>query len=239
MAHRKNISAALAIALFNFTGLLSASPMPIVGPGAMAADSETDIPQSCFVLFKEHSCSATIISRTQALTAAHCGSPANSTRPKLFCGKDQEKHTGTLTVTSGYDFSGDWSLAIMAKDYAIITLDAGQELSAAPLPFAKSSQWEGFSDYDNNHCLIAGWGRDNNNDYGKLYLARVSEIAFDGTNSAVITIGWTGKDVNSAANGDSGGTLMCRDGGAWYLAGVLAAGGNGVNAAAVSTIDWQ
>lgn len=228
----------------------AAFALPVVGPDAVEAVSEdTDLPQSCYLLYQwkvkkdtySQYCSATIISADTAITAAHCADPSfpGYPHPALFCGRNKTFYKATIDSDSGYDFAGKTpSVESIEKDYAYITLDQGESFDAAPMPLASASQWEKFSDYDSNDCRVAGWGNNNSGGHGVLYSAKVSELSYGETSQKIILIGWNGKNRNSIDHGDSGGTLMCRDNGRWYLVGVLSAGKGG-RGVAVSTMDWK
>lgn len=217
----------------------------IHGPGAReVADSDDapelhgDFPQSCMVEMPTTFCSATVVSKTVAVTAAHCYTGGNG-KPQdvtLYCGGNRAVYQAVLAPNPNYVAGGEMTAERIANDYTFVTLKGRKEFNAEPMPYAKTGMWGLFSNQARNTCRIAGWGYNNEGTSGRLFYAPIQFLAYEEGTTDVLTIGMNGQNVNGADPGDSGGSLICEYKSKWYLVGVLAAGKDNM-AAAVNAMD--
>lgn len=225
---------------------LRAAAPPIHGPGAVevndsedAPDLHGDFPQSCMVESETMRCSATIIAKNQAITAAHCAEGASSKEVTLTCGGNRAVYSGTLRPNKAYRYGAGITVANLENDYGFVTLKKKAVFNADPMPFASSSQWPLFSDPKKNDCRIAGWGVNNEGTDSRLFYAPVPNIVAAEESQRILLIGSGGSNENGNDHGDSGGTLMCRQGDIWYLVGVLTSAGKNNVGGAVSVMDFS
>lgn len=226
------------------SGAALAAAAPIHGPDAQevsaakaAPELGGDFPQSCMVITENmYLCSATVISKNQAITAAHCAEGKASAKVTLYCGGSRVKYTGVLTPNPQYNLAAGLSAANIKQDYGFVKLSNRTLFSAVAMPYAASARWGIFSNPAMSNCMIAGWGDNNGGTNQRLFYAPITEL---GMEDSVIVFGHKGGNRNGIDLGDSGGTLMCKYEQTWYLVGVLSAKGKNNLGAAVNVMDWR
>lgn len=229
-------------------GLLLCAPLhaihgldtKLAGGASDASGRAVDFPQACMVITSEdYLCSAVIISKTEAITVAHCAEGASSRQVELYCGAKGVRYKGTLKPNPQYVFGAGLALNNVSNDYGFITLSGQQTFDAEPLPFGRSVDWGKFSDPEMNNCVIVGAGDNIGGTRQQLFYAPVKDISYEETSTAVIMLGTESGNSNGVDKGDSGGPLACERGGAWYLVGILAANGKRNIGGAVNVLDWS
>ncbi len=211
----------------------------IHGPDARLLSSGADFPQACMVITSEdYLCSAVIVSKTMALTAAHCAEGAPSRKVELYCGAGRVKYNGTLKPNPQYVFGAGLTLNNVSNDYGYITLSRKNTFDAEPLAFGRSSDWKEFSDAEKNDCVIVGAGDTVGGTRQQLFFAPITDISYERTSTSVVMFGSESGNNNGIDQGDSGGPLACERGGTWYLVGIQVANGKKNIGGAVNVMDW-
>jgi len=188
-----------------------------------------------------HSCGASLLSSTKALSAAHCVDGASSTILRVIAGLHQrsnEAGTQTSNVASfkmheryQLDAAGSYS-----NDIAILTLQTpisvGGNVQLLTLPPDNSNNFAGTT------CVITGWGRSSTTNtlpdilqqapIGVITTAACAVLMQPVSGTAIwdnhICLYDTAAQVGSC-NGDSGGPVNCPNGsGGYYVAGVTSWG---------------
>jgi len=184
-----------------------------------------------------HSCGASLLSATRALSAAHCLDGANAANIRVIAGLHQRSNTaGTQTsntqrmvLHTGYN-NGQ---ATFANDIAIIHLvtaiTTNNNVQFATLPPNNSNNFAGVT------CVISGWGRTSSSNTlpDTLQKASIQVLTTAQCTTRLNGIGqaWdnhiclfdTANNIGSC-NGDSGGPLNCPSGTATQVAGVTSWG---------------
>jgi len=166
-----------------------------------------------------HSCGASLVSGTKAVTAAHCGGGslgqysvlAGSTdRTDTSCSTCQLRSLSSFIRHSGYVSGGGYPNDIAVLHFSNI----GTNGNIGYIGMATSSD----SNFAGSRCVITGWGRTNIGVSGGLPITLQQGTMTVMTNSACSNE-W-GNDINnghicvtdpsvSSCNGDSGGPLVC------------------------------
>ncbi|XP_033121970.1 uncharacterized protein LOC117120977, partial [Anneissia japonica] len=176
--------------------------------------------------YGSHYCGAALIDREWALTAAHCLGGIDYIR---FGTTDLEFHSSVFYEEVGvaqelphpnYD---DYTLA---NDIALLRLERPVNYSAFIQPICFGEDFA-----VGTECVSAGWGR--LYEYGPIpntmqeitvpiisqeECRNVSQLSQIITNSTICTGGF--EDEKGACRGDSGGPLMCKRDGIWFVAGI-------------------
>nr|BAL43183.1 fibrinolytic enzyme [Enchytraeus japonensis] len=180
-----------------------------------------------------HSCGASLLGNTRALSAAHCvdGSAASSLR--VVAGLLRRSDM-TGTQTSNVDryvmhAQYDNGQASFANDIAILHLQTpittGGNIAFATLPANNNNNYAGTT------CVISGWGRNSNSNNlpDTLQKANMNVLttAVCRTNLGGVGTVWDNQICvqdpsgnSGACNGDSGGPLNCGSGSSRVVAGV-------------------
>jgi hypothetical protein len=199
-------------------------------------------------------CSATIVAPDMAISSAHCFSNFDSFKYFLKCGGSDKRYRirrmqGHPDYKSGqpypYDRNVDLMLIYLDKDLGVDYTDqdfyaaaaegpfdlsrskgasAEQKFDAEPIPFAPAGLIA--IPTSNADCLVAGWGLDKSfteGGYGSPRSGKVFRIEYDPAwpDKSVLTYGYEGANT---AKGDSGGGLLCRHQGKYYLVAVTIGG---------------
>jgi len=184
-----------------------------------------------------HSCGASLLGATRALSAAHCVDGAASTILRVIAGlHTRSDMSGTQTSNCAryvmhqqYNAGG----ATYANDIAIIhlvtSITTGTGIAFATLPANNNNNFAGTA------CVISGWGRTSSSNTlpDTLQKATINVLSTAQCQSQVGTIGtiWdnhiclfdTANNIGSC-NGDSGGPLNCPSGSTTVVAGVTSWG---------------
>jgi secreted trypsin-like serine protease len=184
-----------------------------------------------------HSCGASLLSSTRALSAAHCVDGAAVNIIRVIAGlHDRSNTAGTqtsnaarLVLHTGYN-NGQWTFA---NDIAIIHLataiSTGSGIAFATLPANNNNNFAGTT------CVISGWGRTSSSNTlpDTLQKASIGVITTAQCNTELKGVG-TAHDNHiclfdtanriGSCNGDSGGPLNCPSGTSTVVAGVTSWG---------------
>jgi len=164
-----------------------------------------------------HSCGASIISATKAVTAAHCGGGAIGTYSILAgvtvrtdTANGQLRSLTAFNRHSGFVNNGNQGYPndIATNHYSALTLNNNVRAVAMA---------SGGADYSGSNCIITGWGRTSANSALPTTLQQGSMQVM--TNTACAGR-WSSAQINnghvcvtsasvSACSGDSGGPLTC------------------------------
>jgi secreted trypsin-like serine protease len=187
-----------------------------------------------------HSCGASLLSSTAALSAAHCVSGALPSNIRIIAGLYQRSDTSNaqtvstsrITVHENYqDGSASYS-----NDIAIIHLSSGVNVAADNV--ALLTLPDGSNDFAGTTCTITGWGRSSSSNILPDTLQQADIEVITTARCTTLMSGVSGATVwdnhiclyDSAnqigsCNGDSGGPLNCPNGsGGYYVAGVTSWG---------------
>jgi len=184
-----------------------------------------------------HSCGASLIGATRALSAAHCVDGANVNILRVIAGlHSRTDMTGTQTSNiARYVMHQQYNTgsATYANDIAILhlvtSIQTGNGVAFAMLPANNNNNFAGTT------CVISGWGRTSNSNTlpDILQKASIGVLSTAQCTSNMGTIGsiWdshiclfdTANNIGSC-NGDSGGPLNCPSGTSTVVAGVTSWG---------------
>jgi secreted trypsin-like serine protease len=180
-----------------------------------------------------HSCGASLLSSTKALSASHCvdGSPVNILR--VIAGLYQQSDTGVISTLTGYKMHESYNVGTpsYANDIAILSLAssiaAGGNIGYLTLPPDNSDQFTG------DVCTITGWGRTSSSQQLPNTLQQVDLTVLSTSECDMRMTGVGGANVwdghicvydpagqAGACNGDSGGPMNCPYSGGYYVTGV-------------------
>jgi secreted trypsin-like serine protease len=166
-----------------------------------------------------HSCGASLISGTKAVTAAHCGGGSVGSYSVLAGTSDRTVTSCTTcalrTLTSfvrhpSYSAGGGYPNDIATLRFANIPTNGNTGYIGMPAT--------GGPNYAGSSCVITGWGRTNIGTSGSLPVTLQAGTMTVMTNAACANV-W-GNSINnghicvtsstvSSCNGDSGGPLVC------------------------------
>uniref|UniRef100_P83298 Fibrinolytic enzyme, isozyme C n=2 Tax=Lumbricus TaxID=6397 RepID=FIBC_LUMRU len=175
-----------------------------------------------------HSCGASLLSSTSALSASHCVDGVLPNNIRVIAGLWQQSDTsGTQTANvDSYTMHENYGAgtASYSNDIAILhlatSISLGGNIQAAVLPANNNN------DYAGTTCVISGWGRTDgtNNLPDILQKSSIPVITTAQCTAAMVGVGGANIWDNhicvqdpagntGACNGDSGGPLNCPDGG--------------------------
>jgi secreted trypsin-like serine protease len=180
-----------------------------------------------------HSCGASLLSSTKALSAAHCLDGAATSSIRVVAGQhDRTVYTNTqISNCRSYKNHEQYQVgtASFANDIAIINLataiSTGSTVAFATLPPNNNDNFAGAA------CVITGWGRNSasNTLPNILQQANITPLTTADCSSRIGSIGtiwanhicvYDSTNNRGACNGDSGGPLNCPRTGGYYVSGV-------------------
>lgn len=188
-----------------------------------------------------HSCGASLLSGTRALSAAHCVDGAATNILRVIAGLHQRTvMTGTQTsdVTS-YTMHADYNSAdaTFANDIAIITLATPILANGGSIQFARLPAND-VNNFGGDTCVISGWGRTSSSNTlpDTLQKASIAVLAPPACRAqfAGIAVTWEKHicvydeaNLIGSCNGDSGGPLNCQAPTGTVVAGITSWGVSG------------
>lgn len=180
-----------------------------------------------------HSCGASLLASTKALSAAHCVDGASTNVLRVIAGLHVRSDTSGTQTSNVARFvihgSYDNGQASYANDIAILHLQTaittGAYIQFATLPANNNNNFAGTT------CVISGWGRDSSSNAlpdtlqkGNMNVLTTAQCTanLNGVGSV-----WdnhicvqSSSGNTGACNGDSGGPLNCPSGSSTVVAGV-------------------
>jgi elastase-2 len=200
---------------FNFAGIIG-------GTNASPGEFPWQLSQQRLGGSWSHSCGASLLGGTRALSAAHCVDGSSPSSLRVIAGLHSRSNTaGTQTsnvarfvMHSGYD-NGQ---ASFANDIAILhlqtTITTGGNIAFATLPANNNNNYAGTT------CIMSGWGRNSNSNTLPDTLQKANTVVLT-TAQCRSNLGGVGSVWDNqicvqdpsgnagACNGDSGGPLNC------------------------------
>jgi len=186
-----------------------------------------------------HSCGASLLGATRALSAAHCVDGAAVAILRVLAGLHDRSNPGPATIANlaSYRMHEQYGQGAETfnNDIAILnlasTVPAGGNIGYGTLPADNSNQFTGMS------CVMSGWGRTSASNVlpNVLQKANINVISQAECNQrmAPVSGALTGPgqiclfdagNVIGSCNGDSGGPLNCQSMGQTVIAGVTSWG---------------
>lgn len=184
-----------------------------------------------------HSCGASLLSNTRALSAAHCVDGAAVANIRVIAGLHSRSNTaGTQTSNCArlvMHAQYNQGTATFANDIAIIHLvtaiTTGSGIQFATLPANNNNNYAGTT------CVISGWGRTSSSNVlpDILQKASIQVLTTAQCNTRLQGVGnawdnhfclYDAANNIGSCNGDSGGPCNCPDGGSTVVAGVTSWG---------------
>lgn len=203
--------------------------------GVYTSDPEKVPDQACFISFKSkttlenieknnipncdgvwcpNGCSGTYIGGVHLLTAKHCVESLESSKDAYVKCPNGEKVEIVENISP--------SNGVFEKNRDVGLLKLKNELSIAGMPIVENEDELDELMKTPENCYMAGYGLDNDNNWGKLLVAQTDKVKIDNVrynwNIARHMMRLTG---NYADHGDSGGTYYCEKDGKKILVGTF------------------
>jgi len=229
---RLAVAALLVLASFcearpsiNFEARASFGSFIINGVDAEQGEFPWQLSQQRLGTAWSHSCGASLLSSTYALSAAHCVEGTSATILRVVAGiNDRTDPNGIISNVASYKTHERYNIAgegTFGNDIAILTLSApiadnGGKIQYASLPDNNDDLFFGRT------CVISGWGRTGSSNVLPIPLQKV-DIGIISTDECNVLLrpvnGATATDrmvclydnikLTGSCNGDSGGPLNC------------------------------
>jgi secreted trypsin-like serine protease len=191
-----------------------------------------------------HSCGASLLSATKALSAGHCVETTPVSILRVIAGLYQQTDTGVTAYVEKYTIHEDYSTGLVtySNDISIISLSSSISESAGTIGYLTLPP-DNTDQFTGDTCTITGWGRTSISNVlpNTLQQADIGVISTEDCNVAMVGVGganvWDGQiclydqaEQTGSCNGDSGGPCNCPYSGGYYVVGVtswgVSSGGN-------------
>ncbi|XP_002734653.1 chymotrypsinogen A-like [Saccoglossus kowalevskii] len=176
-------------------------------------------------------CGGSLIDKHYVLTAAHCVAGVTKDEATVILGDhllNEEEGVEQVRHVSKIIRSPVYKNCTMDKDYALLKLDKPAILNeyVNVIPLGKEFVSSG-------DCIVTGWGTEDENGSVNNIL---EEATVDVLPQDICQYVWSnvidilpsmlcaGTGISGSCSGDSGGPLICRDNGEWFLAGITSWG---------------
>jgi secreted trypsin-like serine protease len=185
-----------------------------------------------------HSCGASLMSATKALSASHCVDGAPTTSLRVIAGLYQRTDIGVTSNVISYKMHEDYNVGTVsyANDISIMTLETPIEEVAGSIGYLTLPP-DNVDQFYGDTCTITGWGRISNSDIlpDTLQQADIGIISTSECNTLMIGVAggnvWDGqiclfdtaRQIGSC-NGDSGGPCNCPYTDGYYVVGITSWG---------------
>ena len=155
-------------------------------------------------------CSGTIITKRKILTAAHCLDQGVGI-VRVWLGSGPEIVAQSFVHYPGYVFNQS------GFDVGVVFMADDLPRNAVPVLLGRDARV-------GETAIIAGWGRDQNNETATL---RSGSTTISAAGSNLLQTPYA-PPSSSVCQGDSGGPIMVQEGSAWTIAGITSATSNNV-----------
>jgi secreted trypsin-like serine protease len=186
-----------------------------------------------------HSCGASLLSSTKALSAAHCVDGASVSILRVIAGiyDRTDVANGQLSELTSYTMHERYQVdsASFSNDIAILNLaraiSTNDNVAFLTLPADNSNDFAG------TVCTMTGWGRTSSSNTLPINLQQADIDVITNSRCSTLMTGVSGVEIWSghiclydsannigSCNGDSGGPLNCPNGAGYVVAGVTSWG---------------